>query len=170
MKEMFREMQASFVMKSAGCLKFRWVLMRTTILTLHGNAGSSRLKAISISWDITLCSLLKFNRRFGGTCHLHLHDRMERARNQHGKGTKQSQKMEMIWSSETSVVFQQTTLRFIPKHRNLHNHSRENLKSYRTFCTSINISIPRNRYLISCHRHSILKICQSTESAFLWVY
>jgi hypothetical protein len=25
-----------------------------------------------ISWDITLCSPLKVNRRFGGTCHLHL--------------------------------------------------------------------------------------------------
>jgi hypothetical protein len=25
-----------------------------------------------IFWDITPCSLLKVNRRFGGTCHLHL--------------------------------------------------------------------------------------------------
>jgi hypothetical protein len=27
----------------------------------------------SVFWDITACSLLKVNCRFGGTCHLHLH-------------------------------------------------------------------------------------------------
>jgi hypothetical protein len=28
----------------------------------------------SILWDITLCSPLKINRRFGGTCHFHFQD------------------------------------------------------------------------------------------------
>jgi hypothetical protein len=32
-------------------------------------------------------------------------------------------------SSETSVDFQRTT-RYIPEHRNLHNHRCENIKSY----------------------------------------
>jgi hypothetical protein len=58
-------------------------------MTSHRNAGSSTLQIISISWNITLYSLLKFNRRFGGICHFHLHDRrMRQPRNQHGEGTK----------------------------------------------------------------------------------
>jgi hypothetical protein len=44
------------------------------------------LKAVvmksSIFWDITPCSPLKTNRRFRGTCRLHLQGRISRARNQ----------------------------------------------------------------------------------------
>jgi hypothetical protein len=39
-------------------------------------------------------------------------------------------KMEAICSSETSVATQQTTRRHIPEDDTLHNHRRENLKSY----------------------------------------
>jgi hypothetical protein len=39
-------------------------------------------------------------------------------------------KMEVRCSSETSVDFQWTTWRYIPKGRALHNHHCENLKSY----------------------------------------
>jgi hypothetical protein len=39
-------------------------------------------------------------------------------------------KLEAICSSETSVDFQRTTRRYIPKDRTLHNHRYENLKSY----------------------------------------
>jgi hypothetical protein len=38
--------------------------------------------------------------------------------------------MEATFSSETSVDFQRTTLRFIPENRTLHNHRCENLISY----------------------------------------
>jgi hypothetical protein len=38
--------------------------------------------------------------------------------------------MEAKCSSETTVDFQQTTLRYIPEYRNLHNHRYEYLKSY----------------------------------------
>jgi hypothetical protein len=38
----------------------------------------------SVFWDITPCSPLKINRRFGRTCHLHLQGRrISQARNQH---------------------------------------------------------------------------------------
>jgi hypothetical protein len=38
----------------------------------------------SVFWDITPCSPLKVNRRFGGTCRLHLHGlRISQAINQH---------------------------------------------------------------------------------------
>jgi hypothetical protein len=39
-------------------------------------------------------------------------------------------KMEAIYSSETSVDTQQTTRRYISEDGTLHNHRRENLKSY----------------------------------------
>jgi hypothetical protein len=46
---------------------------------------------ISIFWDITPCSPLKVNRRFGGTCRPHLHGRrICQARNQ-GASTRQTE-------------------------------------------------------------------------------
>jgi hypothetical protein len=43
---------------------------------------------ISIVCDITPCNPLKFNRRFGGTCHLHLQSqRIHQARHQHKTGS-----------------------------------------------------------------------------------
>jgi hypothetical protein len=45
----------------------------------------------SIFWDITPCSPLKVNRRFGWTCHLHLQGRrISQARNQREARSKQS--------------------------------------------------------------------------------
>jgi hypothetical protein len=38
--------------------------------------------------------------------------------------------MEAICSSETSVDFQRTTLRYVPEDSTLHNHRCENLNSY----------------------------------------
>jgi hypothetical protein len=39
-------------------------------------------------------------------------------------------KMEVVFFSETSTVFQQTTWHYIPEDSTLHNHRCENLKSY----------------------------------------
>jgi hypothetical protein len=45
--------------------------------------GCEVLTAVVIFWDITPCSPLKVNRRFGGTCRLHLQGRIiSQARNQ----------------------------------------------------------------------------------------
>jgi hypothetical protein len=60
------------------------------------------------------CSPLKNNRCYGGTCHLHLQcRRISRARNQHEDDSKQTLKMEAIYSYEVSVDFQRTTGRYI---------------------------------------------------------
>jgi hypothetical protein len=59
-------------------------------------------------WDMMLCSPLKFNRRFGKTCHLHFKSRRK--------------------SQATSDDFQRTTRRYIPEDRT-HNHRCENLIS-----------------------------------------
>jgi hypothetical protein len=39
--------------------------------------------------------------------------------------------MEAVCSSETVVEFQQSTQRYIPEDSTLHNHRRDNLKSYK---------------------------------------
>jgi hypothetical protein len=67
----------------------------------------------SLFWDITPCSPLKVNRRFGATCGLHLR-RINHARNQHEAGSKHNLahpstlKMGATCSSETSADFEQT--------------------------------------------------------------
>jgi hypothetical protein len=96
----------------------------------------------SVFWDITLCSPLKVNRRFGGTYRLHLQGRgISRARNQRESRRKaETLKMEVTCSSETSVDFQRTTQRYIAEYRTLHNHSSENLTS--CICLFIYISSP----------------------------
>jgi hypothetical protein len=44
---------------------------------------------IFVFWDIMPFNLLKINRRFGGTCLLHLQGRISQGKNQHETGTKQ---------------------------------------------------------------------------------
>jgi hypothetical protein len=76
--------------------------------------------------DITLCSPLKANRRFGRTFRLKLQCmRISRERNQRESGWQS----EEICYSETSVDFQQTTLPYIPEDITLYNHHCENLSS-----------------------------------------
>jgi hypothetical protein len=69
---------------------------------------------IIIICDITPCSLLSFNRRFGGTYCLHLQGR----RNKFSK------------KPATSVETQRTIWRHIPEDDTLHNYHCGNLKSY----------------------------------------
>jgi hypothetical protein len=97
----------------------------------------------SIFSDITPRSPLKFNGRFGGTCHLQLQGRrIRQARNQHEAlfatcftlvsylAYFSILTMEVTYSSETSVDFQRTTRLYIPEDVTLHNHRSKNLKSY----------------------------------------
>jgi hypothetical protein len=92
-------------------------------------------------WDITPCSPLKVNLRFGRTYRFHLQgQRISQGRNQRERrwlcltvycSTYSSNlKMEAKFSSETSVDFQRTTRHYTPEHITLHNHRCENLKSY----------------------------------------
>jgi hypothetical protein len=68
---------------------------------------------ISIFWDITPCRPLKVNRRFWGTCRLHLYVESCLAYSL-------TLKTEAMCSSETSADFQRTTRRYIPEGRTLH--------------------------------------------------
>jgi hypothetical protein len=85
---------------------------------------------IYIFWGITLCSPLKVNRRFGGTCRLHLQGlRLNEARHQallvtcfqagFLLGLFFELEMEAICSCETSTDFQRTTQRNISENRPL---------------------------------------------------
>jgi hypothetical protein len=81
----------------------------------------------SIFWDITPCSPLKVNRRFGGTHRLHLQGRTNRAKKPAWKQVasrscsaySSTLKMEAICSSETSVGSRRTAGRYIPEERSL---------------------------------------------------
>jgi hypothetical protein len=109
-----------------------------------------------IFWDITLCSPLSVNRRFGGTYRLHLQ----------GRRNKFSEKP--VWKQVASRVgfllglsfpedggdmFRRNidwhltdyTWRYIPEDGTLHNHGCENLKSYiACVCVCVRLSLGRN--------------------------
>jgi hypothetical protein len=78
-----------------------------------------------IFWDITPCSPLKMNQRFGRTSRLHLQGRRTSQANQYEAGTmlvsclvySSTLKMEAICFSETSVDFQRAIWRYIPEDR-----------------------------------------------------
>jgi hypothetical protein len=118
-----------------------------TVPTLHGvkthidNMKISFVLKSIIFWDMTPCSPLGFNRRFGGTYRLHLQgqrNRFSKPASKHvesrafcwfAEPISSTLKMEAICSSETSVQTQRTTRRHIPEDYTLHNHRCENLKS-----------------------------------------
>jgi hypothetical protein len=77
----------------------------------------------TVFWDITLCSPLNVNRRFGGTYRLYLQGRrISHARTQH----------EYEGDLLLRIVgWQRTTRRYMPKYSTLHNHRCENFKYYR---------------------------------------
>jgi hypothetical protein len=78
----------------------------------------------TIFWDITPCSPLRFNRRFGGTYRLHLQGRKNKpSKKPEGK------QVEALCSPETSVDSQRTTRRCIQEDVTRHNHRCENLRS-----------------------------------------
>jgi hypothetical protein len=86
-----------------------------------------------IFWDIMLCSPLKVNRRYGGTCHLHHQGRrMSQAKHQreglcflptfrlvYCLAYSSTLKMEPTCSSETSIDFQRSIRHYIPEDRTL---------------------------------------------------
>jgi hypothetical protein len=96
----------------------------------------------STFWDITLCGMLKVNRHFGGTCHLHLCSACYLLHDGFLLG--------LFFSSEDgSDMFlrnikrlQQTTWHYIPEDRTLHDHCCEKLKYYTELVTSLEHCLP----------------------------
>jgi hypothetical protein len=81
--------------------------------------GFEVLKAVimkgPIFWDITSCSPLKVNGRFGGTYRLHLQSRNMRQET----SVKQVANLQETFFYETSVDFQRNTLRYVPEERTI---------------------------------------------------
>jgi hypothetical protein len=91
-------------------------------------------KKSSIFWDITPCSSLKFNRRFGRTCLLHFQwALLAICFTVSCLAYFSTLKMEATRSSETSVGFQRIARRHIPEDRTIHNDRCEDLKSWPRF-------------------------------------
>jgi hypothetical protein len=88
-------------------------------------------KSSAIFWDVTPCSPLSINRRFGGTCRLYLQgQKISWARNQ-----RESSSFYFFDLEDAGNMFlrnvcdtQRTTRRYIPEDSTLHNHRCENLK------------------------------------------
>jgi hypothetical protein len=83
--------------------------------------------------DITPCSQLKANRHFGETYCLHMQGQISEEGYQRESRWQAYSilKLESIYSSETTVDFQQTTRHCNPEDSTFHNYRCENLKSYR---------------------------------------
>jgi hypothetical protein len=106
-----------------------------TAISIGSRQTDSHFINWTIFWDKTPCSPLSINRRVGETYRLHLQGRKNKfskklALKQMESRTFSTLKIETICSSETSVVTQRTTRRYIPDDGTLHNHRCENLKSY----------------------------------------
>jgi hypothetical protein len=85
----------------------------------------------AVFWDITPCSRLKVNRRFGGACRLHLQSLLAACFILvYCLAYSPALTMEAIYFSETSVYSQWTTGRSILEDRTNHNHRYQSLKSY----------------------------------------
>jgi hypothetical protein len=64
-----------------------------------------RVSKVPRFWDITPCSPLKVNQRFGGTCRLHLQGRkIRQSKKQHEACSKQSETFNGLHSSITTAV------------------------------------------------------------------
>jgi hypothetical protein len=129
-------------------------LEQVSPLTRHlaGYIGKYLLKG-TIFWDITPCSPLNVNRRFGETYHLHLQGRRLLDTCFYAGSClvySSTLKMEALFSSETSIDIERTTRRYIPEDSTLHNHRCENLKSYKY-----------NYCLMKCHVCAVDEFCNN---------
>lgn len=97
--------------------------------------GAERLKN-TIFWYVTPCSLVKVQRRLGRICLVHLQARRESRKRESAflflvscSAYSSTQIMDVVRSSETSVIIHRITWRDVPEDNTLHCHLCENLKS-----------------------------------------
>jgi hypothetical protein len=97
------------------------IILFMSVVTNMATVKIVEVMKSSVFCDITPCSPLKVNQRFGGTCRLHLQGRrICQARNQRGSR----------WKAQMSINCQRTIGRYMPEDRTLHYHRCENLKSF----------------------------------------
>jgi hypothetical protein len=101
-----------------------WIISHHVNKSLWSTCRTACLTKSSVFSDMTPCSPLKANRRYGGICRLHLQDRrISQEGKQHTDGSKQ-----------ISVDFQRTARRHIREDWTLRNHRCKNLRSYIHVC------------------------------------
>jgi hypothetical protein len=117
--------------RSASKIFPEYFKLREKNLRRHIKTTRRSMKS-TVFWDIAPYILLKVIRSFGETYLLQLGDRIiSRAFQQISCSDYTSTpKLEAICSSETSVDFQRTTRRYIPKYSTLHKHRCEKFNSY----------------------------------------
>jgi hypothetical protein len=101
------------------------IILKTDNVNVEFEVFTAVVMRSIIFRDVTPCSLLRCNRRFGGTYRLHLQGRRKNFQQEPAchlltcwfllKMFSSTLKMEAICSSETSVASQQTTRRHIPE-------------------------------------------------------
>jgi hypothetical protein len=72
---------------------------------------------MAVFWVVASCSLVEVYQSFRGPCCLHHHSLT-------------ALMMEAARTSETLIIFYQTTRRYNPEDSHIRTHRRENLKSY----------------------------------------
>jgi hypothetical protein len=131
----------------------QWFSMSTEIVDSAEVMFFAHFISVDIYFrDITLCSPLKVNQRFGGAYRLYLRGgRRSQARNHRESGSKQALKMEAIYSSRTSVEFQQTIRLYIPENKTLFNpavstsNPTNGLIRYDSTCIIAETNFPQNK-------------------------
>jgi hypothetical protein len=100
------------------CVEGRIVRIKMDLKDIRLVMLAAMVMKSCIFWDITSCNPLKVSQRFGATCRFHFQGRrISRCE----AGSKQSlaysltQKMQVTYSSKTSIEFQRTKQRFVPE-------------------------------------------------------
>jgi hypothetical protein len=142
----------------------------TTAVCIGFEVHTAVLMKSPVFWNITPCSLLKVNRRFGGIYRLHrqvprIKPSKKPAWNQ-VPGKASTLNTEATCSSETSVDFQRTTRRYIQDDRTLHEINtcysgsiwREPNSSSSSFSWRDKLHSHLNPYKTHC-RFNSLRVC-----------
>jgi hypothetical protein len=132
-------------------------LPRDAVFVLEVLYSCLNINQSTIFWDITPCSPLRVNRS-GSACHLLSHWFL--------LAYFSTLKMEAICSFEMLVDIQRTTWCYIPEDGTLHNHSCENLRSYKykpvlglSLCTCTWLCLSCEFHLLYSYKQGLVCMC-----------
>jgi hypothetical protein len=113
-----------FLITGAELISLRISQICNRLLFIYHKYFQQQIVKSFIFWDITPCSQLNVNGRFGGIRRLHLQ------KSKNNPSILPRWRLGAKYSSETSVDFQQTTRSYIPEDTTLHNDLCQNLKPH----------------------------------------